>query len=125
MTSKTTCIARTNRAFVRAVAGFAAFFAHRSLHSRAVVSVVAPRFECAFAIGALVFWTREAQSAFVGRAAAFAAPLHSRAIILVVALWFERALAIDALVFRTRNAHSAFVGRAAAFAAFGVSTFGC
>ena len=30
----------TNRAFVRAVAGFAAFFAHRSLHSRAVVSVM-------------------------------------------------------------------------------------
>ena len=125
MTSKTTCIARTNRAFVRAVAGFAAFFAHRSLHSRAVVSVVALWFERAFAIGALVLRTREAQSAFVGRAAAFAAPLHSRAIILVVALRLERALAIDALVFWTRNAQSAFVGRAAAFAAFGVSTFGC
>ena len=125
MTSKTTCIARTNRAFVRAVAGFAAFFAHRSLHSRAVVSVVALWFERAFAIGALVLRTREAQSAFVGRAAAFAAPLHSRAIILVVALRLERALAIDALVFWTRNAQSAFVGRVAAFAAFGVSTFGC
>ena len=125
MTSKTTCIARTNRAFVRAVAGFAAFFAHRSLHSRAVVSVVALWFERAFAIGALVLRTREAQSAFVGRAAAFAAPLHSRAIILVVALRLERALAIDALVFWTRNAQSAFVGRAAAFAAFGMSTFGC
>ena len=57
----------------RAVAGFAAFFAHRSLHSRAVVSVVALRLERAFAIDALVFWTRNAQSAFVGRAAAFAA----------------------------------------------------
>jgi len=125
VTSKTTCIARTNRAFVRAVAGFAAFFAHRSLHSRAVVSVVALWFERALAIGALVLRTREAQSAFVGRAAAFAAPLHSRAIILVVALRLERALAIDALVFWTRNAQSAFVGRAAAFAAFGVSTFGC
>ena len=125
MTSKTTCIARTNRAFVRAVAGFAAFFAHRSLHSRAVVSVVALWFERALAIGALVLRTREAQSAFVGRAAAFAAPLHSRAMILVVALRLERALAIDALVFWTRNAQSAFVGRAAAFAAFGVSTFGC
>ena len=125
MTSKTTCIARTNRAFVRAVAGFAAFFAHRSLHSRAVVSVVALWFERAFAIGALVLRTREAQSAFVGRAAAFAAPLHSRAIILVVALRLERALAIDALVFWTRNAQSAFVGCAAAFAAFGVSTYGC
>ena len=125
MTSKTTCIARTNRAFVRAVAGFAAFFAHRSLHSRAVVSVVALWFERALAIGALVLWTREAQSAFVGRAAAFAAPLHSRAIILVVALRLERALAIDALVFWTRHAQSAFVGRVAAFAAFGVSTFGC
>ena len=125
MTSKTTCIARTNRAFVRAVAGFAAFSAHRSLHSRAVVSVVALWFEHAFAIGALVLRTREAQSAFVGRAAAFAAPLHSRAIILVVALRLERALAIDALVFWTRHAQSAFVGRVAAFAAFGVSTFGC
>ena len=125
MTSKTTCIARTNRAFVRAVAGFAAFFAHRSLHSRAVISVVALWFERALAIGAMVLWTREAQSAFVGRAAAFAAPLHSRAIILVVALRLERALAIDALVFWTRHAQSAFVGRVAAFAAFGVSTFGC
>ena len=68
--------ARTNRAFVRAVAGFAAFFAHRSLHSRAVVSVVALWFERALAmlpIAALVLRTREAQSAFVGRAAAFAA----------------------------------------------------
>jgi hypothetical protein len=55
------------------VAGFAAFFAHRSLHSRAVVSVVALRLERAFAIGALVLWTREAQSAFVGRAATIAA----------------------------------------------------
>ena len=73
MSSKTTCIAWTNGAFVRAVAGFTAFVAHRSLHSRAVVSVVALRFERAFAIGALVLRTREAQSAFVGRAAACAA----------------------------------------------------
>ena len=85
MTSKTTCIARTNRAFVRAVAGFAAFVAYlngaivrtvagfaafvayRGIHSSAVVSVVALRFERAFAIGALVFRTREALSAFVSR----------------------------------------------------------
>ena len=91
MSSKTTCIARTNGAFVRAVAGFAAFVAYlngaivrtvagfaafvayRGFHSRAVVSVVALRFESAFAIGALVFWTLEALSAFVRRAAAFAA----------------------------------------------------
>ena len=123
MTSKTTCIARTNRAFVRAVAGFAAFFAHRSLHSRAVVSVVALWFERAFAIGALVLRTREAQSAFVGRAAALAASLHSMTIVSVVALRLERALAIAALVFRTRDARSASVGRAAAFVAW--STFGC
>ena len=70
MSSKTTCIARTNGAFVRAVPGFAAY---RAFHSRAVVSVVALRFERAFAIGALVFRTREAHSAFVSRAAAFAA----------------------------------------------------
>jgi hypothetical protein len=123
VTSKTTCIARTNRAFVRAVADFAAFFAHRSLHSRAIVSVVALWFERAFAIAALVLRTREAKSAFVGCAAAFAAPLHSRAIVSVVALRLERALAIAALVFRTRDAQSAFVGRAATFAAW--STFGC
>ena len=58
------------------MAGFAAFVAHRSLHSRAVVSVVALWFERALAmlpIAALVLRTREAQSAFVGRAAAFAA----------------------------------------------------
>ena len=73
MSSKTTCIAWTNGAFVRAVAGFTAFVAYRGLHSRAVGPVVALRFERAFAIGALVFRTREAQSAFVGRAAAFAA----------------------------------------------------
>ena len=91
MTSKTTYIARTNRAFVRAVAGlaafiaylngaivrtvagFAAFVAYRGFHSREVVSVVALRFERSFAIAALVFWTREAQSAFVCRAAAFSA----------------------------------------------------
>ena len=73
MSSKTTCIARTNGAFVRAVAGFAAFVAYRGFHSRAVVSVVALRFESAFAIVALVFWTLEALSAFVNRAAAFAA----------------------------------------------------
>ena len=123
MTSKTTCIARTNRAFVRAVAGFAAFSAHRSLHSRAVVSVVALWFEHAFAIGALVLRTREAQSAFVGRAATFVATLHSRTIVSVVALRLERAFAIGALVLWTRDAQSAFVGRAAAFAAW--STFGC
>ena len=124
MTSKTTCIARTNRAFVRAVAGFAAFFAHRSLHSRAVVSVVALWFERALAIGALVLWTREAQSAFVGRATAFAASLHSRTIVSVAALQLERAFAIAALVLRTREAHRAFVGRAAAFATSGLITFG-
>ena len=73
MSSKTTCIARTNGAFICAVAGFAAFVAYRGFHSRAVVSVVALRFESAFAIGALVFWTLEALSAFVSRAAAFAA----------------------------------------------------
>ena len=141
MSSKTTCIARTNGAFVRAVAGFAAFVAYlngaivrtvagfaafvayRGIHSRAVVSVVALWFERALAIGALVLWTREAQSAFVGRAAAFGASLHSRTTVSVVALRLERALAIAALVFRTRDAHSASVGRAAAFAAW--STFGC
>ena len=80
-------------------------------------------FERAFAIGALVLRTREAQSAFVGRAAALAASLHSMTIVSVVALRLERALAIAALVFRTRDAQSAFVGRAAAFAAW--STFGC
>ena len=42
------------------------------LHSTAIVSVVALRLERALAIGALVFRTRD-QSAFVGRAAAFAA----------------------------------------------------
>ena len=73
MSSKTTCIARTNGAFVRAVAGFAAFVAYRDFHSRAVVSVVALRFESAFAISALVFRTRDVQSAYEGRAAAFAA----------------------------------------------------
>ena len=91
MSSKATCIAWTNGTFVRyvagftafvayligaivrTVAGFAAFVAYRGIHSRAVVSVVALRFEHAFAIGALVFRTREAHSAFVGRAAAFAA----------------------------------------------------
>jgi hypothetical protein len=60
-------------AFVRAVAGFVAFIAYRGLHSRAVASVVALRFERAFAVGALVFRTREARSAFVSRTAAFAA----------------------------------------------------
>ena len=73
VTSKTTCIARTNRAFVRAVACFTAFVAYLGFHSRAVVSVVALWFERALAIAALVLRTREAQSAFVGRAAAFAA----------------------------------------------------
>ena len=73
MISKATCIAWTNGAFVRAVAGFAAFVAYLGFHSRAVVSVVSLRFERAFAIGALVFRTREALSAFVSRAAAFAA----------------------------------------------------
>ncbi len=80
-------------------------------------------FERAFAIGALVLRTREAQSAVVGRAATFAASLHSRAIVSVVALRLERAFAIGALVFRTRDAQSAFVDRAAAFVAW--STFGC
>ena len=91
MSSKATCIAWTNGTFVRyvagftafvayligaivfTVAGFAAFVAYRGFHSRAVVSVVALRFERSFAIAALVFWTREAQSAFVCRAAAFSA----------------------------------------------------
>ena len=123
MTSKTTCIARTNRAFVRAVTCFTAFVAYLGFHSRAIVSVVALWFERAFAISALVFRTREALGAFVGRAATFVASLHSRTIVSVVALRLERALAISALVFRTRDAQSAFVGRAAAFAAW--STFGC
>ena len=79
-------------------------------------------FERAFAIGALVFRTREALGAFVGRAATFVASLHSRTIVSVVALRLERALAISALVFRTREAQSAFVGRATAFVAW--STFG-
>ncbi len=74
-------------------------------------------FERALAIGALVLRTREAQSAFVGRAATFVASLHSRTIVSVVALWLERALAISALVFRTREAVGAFVGRATAIAA--------
>ena len=78
MSSKATCIAWTNGTFVRyvagftafvayligaivfTVAGFAAFVAYRGFHSRAVVSVVALRFERALAIGALVFRTREA-----------------------------------------------------------------
>ena len=55
MSSKATCVAWTNGAFVRAVVGFAAFVAYRGIHSRAVVSVVALGFERAFAIGALVF----------------------------------------------------------------------
>ena len=71
VTSKTTCIARTNRAFVRAVAGFAAFVAYRGLCSRAVVSVVALRFERALAIGAVVL--TDTRTLFVGRTAAFAA----------------------------------------------------
>ncbi len=74
MTSKSTFTALTNRAFVRAVAGFAAFFAHRSLTSTAVASVLALRFERAFAIAALVFKTRslgrEAHSDFVSLAVA-------------------------------------------------------
>ena len=67
MTSKATCNTRTSGAFVGAVAGFAAFVAYRGLHSRAVVSIMALRFERAFAIGgsALVFRTREAHSAFL------------------------------------------------------------
>ena len=73
MSSKATCIARTNGAFVGAVAGFAAFVAYCGFHPRAIVSVVSLRFERAFAIGAYVFRTREAHSAFVSRAAAFVA----------------------------------------------------
>ena len=143
MSSKTTCIAWTNWAFVRAVAGFtafvaylngaivrsvasfAAFVAYRGVHSRAVVSVVALRFERAFAIGALVFWTRETQSAFVSRAATFVASMHSRALGSVVALRFERAFAVGALVFRTREALSAFVSGAATIAASCLRTFAC
>ena len=125
MISKATCIAWTNWAFVRAVAGFAAFVAYLGFHSRAVVSVVSLRFERAFAIGALVFRTREAFSACMGRAAAFATSMHSRTVVSVVSLRFERAFAIGALVFRTRETLSTFVGRAAAFAASYLSTFGC
>ncbi len=73
MSSKATCVAWTNGAFVRAVADFAAFATYRGFRSRAVVSVVVLRFEFALAIGALVFRTREALSAFVSRAATFAA----------------------------------------------------
>jgi len=105
-------------------AGFAAYFAYRS-ESRAVVSVVALRLERAFEIGALVFRTREADSAFVSRAAAFAASLHSRAVVIVVALRLERASATVAFMFGTIEADSAFVGRAAAFAASGLIAFGC
>ena len=53
MTSKATRIAWTNEAFVRAVAGYTAFVAYCGFHSRAVVSVVALRFERALAIGAM------------------------------------------------------------------------
>ncbi len=105
------------------MAGFAAFVARRSLHSGAVVSVVALRFERAFAVAAFVFWTRKAQSGVVRRAAAFGASLHSRAIVSVVALRLERAWAIAALMFGTREAQSALVGHAAAFGAW--STFRC
>ena len=66
-------VAYLNGAIVRTVAGFAAFAAYRGIHSRAVVSVVALRFERAFAIAALALRTREAHSALVCRAAAFAA----------------------------------------------------
>ncbi len=41
---------------------------YRGFHSRAVASVVAVRFERAFALGALVLRTLEAHSAFVSRA---------------------------------------------------------
>ena len=71
VTSKATCIERTNGAFVRAVAGFAAFVTYRGLYSRAVVSVVALQFERALAIGAVVL--TDTRTLFVGRAAAFAA----------------------------------------------------
>ena len=73
MSLKATCTERENRAFVRAVAEFTAFVANRGLHSRAVLSVMALRVERALAIGALVFWAGEAQSASVGHADAFAA----------------------------------------------------
>ena len=73
MSSKATCIAWTNAAIVRAVAGFTAFVAYGGFRSRAVALVVALRFERASAIGALVFRTRETHGAFVSRAAAFAA----------------------------------------------------
>ena len=52
--------------------GRAAAFA-APLHSRAIILVVALRLERALAIDALVFWTRNAQSAFVGSVAALAA----------------------------------------------------
>ena len=60
MSSKTTCIAWTSGASVRAVAGFAAFVAYRGFHSRAIVSVVTFRLERALAISALVLRTGEA-----------------------------------------------------------------
>ena len=60
---------KINGALVRAVANFAAFAAYRGLHLRAVASGAALRFERAFAVGALVFRTREARGGFVGRPA--------------------------------------------------------
>ena len=71
----------------------------------------------------LVFRTREALGAFVGRAAAFAAFLHSRAIVSVVTFRLERALAISALGFSTGEALSAFVSGAATIAASCLRTF--
>jgi hypothetical protein len=55
-------------------------------------------FEGLIAMAALVLRARAAKSAFVGRAAAFAASLPSRAVASVVALRFERAFAVGALV---------------------------
>jgi hypothetical protein len=52
--------AKVHIAFVGRATAIAA-----SLRSRAVVSVVALRFERAFAIDALVFWIGEADSAYV------------------------------------------------------------
>ena len=106
---------------------------HRSLHSRAVVSVVALRLERALAVAALVLRTREAQSSCVGRAAAFAASSHSSAFVSVVALRFERALATfgSSVLWQlvhcgpTREAQSSFVARVATFDASSLSTFGC
>ena len=91
MSSKATCIARTNGAFVRAVAGFAAFVAYLN---GAIVRAVA-------GFAAFVAYLNGAIGRTVAGFAAFIAyrGIHSRAVVSVVALRFERAFAIGALVF--------------------------